>query len=31
MPPKKKTAKHDKVEAAIRQIKDRYQIGLEIL
>jgi hypothetical protein len=31
MPPKKKTAKHDKVEAAITQIEDRYQIGLKIM
>jgi hypothetical protein len=31
MPPKKKPAKCDKVEAAIQQIKDRYRIGLKIM
>ncbi len=31
MPPKKKPAKCDKIEAAIMQIEDRYQIGLEIM
>jgi hypothetical protein len=31
MTPKKKPAENDKVEAAIRQIEDRYQIGLEIM
>ena len=31
MPPKKKPARYDKVEAAIRQIEARYRIGQEIL